>query len=477
MKKNMLRLIHLLLVVLILPTQLQATDLSVAKSLSNVFADIAQRVSPSVVTITSERVYKHPAMEQFRGFQEMFPEQFRQFMPDGDREMHSTSLGSGIIISEDGYIITNNHVVEKGENIKVQLFDNTELDAEVIGADPKTDVALIKVDAKHLIPIKMGDSDNIRVGEWVLTVGSPFSGNLSQTVTQGIVSATGRSSVGLMYYEDFIQTDAAINPGNSGGPLVNLDGELIGMNSAIASRSGGYQGIGFAIPANLVNRVVEDLRSTGHVTRAWLGVYVSPVDAALAKVLGMDNAMGAQVEQVVEDSPADDAGLKSGDIIIEFDDQLVENSRRLPTMVSIQRAGEKKKLKILRDGKFKTIAVKLGEMPEEATAAGPFEVEKSDLGFTVETPSTERLRSYGLPSGTEGVLVSTVDKASEAYRKNIRPGQVIQKMGPDVRNLEKVTSEKAFDKNLSDYKAGDSVLLLIRRDSENTFFVALTIPE
>ncbi len=477
MKKNMLRIIPLLLIILIIPTQLQATDLSVAKSLSNVFADIAKRVSPSVVTITSERVYKHPGMEQFRSFQDMFPEQFRQFLPDGDREMRSTSLGSGIIISKDGYIITNNHVIEKGENIKVQLADKRELDAEVIGSDPKTDVALIKIDAKNLTPIRMGDSDKIRVGEWVLAVGSPFSGSLSQTVTQGIVSATGRSSVGLMDYEDFIQTDAAINPGNSGGPLVNLDGKLIGMNSAIASRSGGYQGIGFAIPTNLVNRVVEDLRSQGHVTRAWLGVYVSAIDAALAEALGMEKAMGAQVEQVVEDSPADNAGLKQGDIIIEFDNHTVESSKHLPTMVSIQRPGEKKKLEILRSGKLKTLTVKLGEMPEEARAVGPFEIEKSDLGFTVETPSAERLRTYGLPKGTEGVLVTFVNRGGEAYRKNIRVGQVIKKMGPNIRDLDQVTSERAFNNNLHGYSAGDSILLLVQRDTDNTFFVALTIPD
>ena len=249
----------------------------------------------------------------------------------------------------------------------------------------KTDVALIKVDAKNLRPIKMGDSDKIRVGEWVLAVGSPFSGSLSQTVTQGIVSATGRSSVGLNDYENFIQTDAAINPGNSGGALVNLDGELVGMNSAIASRSGGYQGIGFAIPINLVNRIVEDLQANGRVTRAWLGVYVQPVSAAMAKTLGMDIAKGALVQQVVDGSPADDAKLKQLDVIIEFDGHEVENSRKLPILVSTQRPNEKKKLKVLREGKVKTITVKLGELPEEVTAAGPIEVEKSDIGLTVET--------------------------------------------------------------------------------------------
>ncbi|MCF6239352.1 MAG: Do family serine endopeptidase [Candidatus Marinimicrobia bacterium] len=477
MKRHILRFIPLLIIILLIPAQIQASDISVAKAVSNAFADIAERVSPSVVTITSEHVFKHPAAEQFRSFQDMFPDQFRQFFPEGQRELRSTSLGSGIIISQDGYIITNNHVIEKGENIKVQFSDNTEMDAEIIGSDPKTDVALIKVDAKDLKPIKMGDSEKIRVGEWVLAVGSPFSGSLSQTVTQGIISAIGRSAVGLVDYEDFIQTDAAINPGNSGGPLVNLDGKLIGMNSAIASRSGGSQGIGFAIPINLINRIIEDLRENGRVTRAWLGVWVQEVDGTMAKTLGMKNARGALVGQVVEDSPADKAGLHELDVILEFDGHEVENNRRLPIIVSTQRPGDKKKIKILREGKFKTLTVKLGEMPEEAIAAGPYEFDDSDIGITVETASAERLKYYGYSRGTKGVLVTSVDNNSEAYKKNIRVGQLIQKMGPNVRNLDKVVSRQGFEAALSDYSADDPILLLIRRDANSTFFVALTIPE
>ena len=323
----------------------------------------------------------------------------------------------------------------------------------------------------------MGNSDKIRVGEWVLAIGSPFSGSLSQTVTQGIISAVGRSSVGLNNYENFIQTDAAINPGNSGGALVNLDGELIGMNSAIASRSGGNQGIGFAIPVNLVNRIVEDLQSDGRVTRAWLGVYVQPVDAAMAKTLGMDIAKGALVQRVIDGSPADDAKLKQLDVIIEFDGHEVENSRKLPILVSTQRPNEKKKLKVLRDGKVKTITVKLGELPDEVTAAEPLEMNKSDIGLTVETANAERLRFYNLSPGNEGVLISSVDRNSEAFKKSIRKGYLIQKMGPNVQNLSKVTTAGAYEKNLQAYEAGDTILLLVRRDNSNTFFVALTIPE
>jgi serine protease Do len=477
MKNIIPQITTLVLLLLIHPTHLQASDISVAKSLSNAFADISEQVSSSVVTITSEQVYKHPALEQFKGYQEMFPKQLWPFLPDGDREMKSTSLGSGIIISSDGYILTNNHVVEKGENIKVQLMDNKEYDAEIVGADPKTDVALIKIDAKKLRPIKMGDSDKIRVGEWVLAIGSPFSGSLSQTVTQGIISAVGRSDVGLNQYENFIQTDAAINPGNSGGALVNLDGELIGMNSAIASRSGGYQGIGFAIPVNLINRIVEDLRSNGRVTRAWLGVYIQPVDPTMAKTLGMENAMGALIQQVVDGSPADDAELKQLDVILEFDGHPVENSAQLPILVSLRRPGEKKKVKILRSGKEKMITVKLGELPEEVAAVGPLEAQKSDIGFTVETASNDRLRFYKLDPGFDGVLVTDIDRESDAFKKNVRMGQLIQKMGPNVRNLEAVRASGDFEKNLREYKPGDTILLLVRRDNDNTFFVALNIPD
>jgi len=477
MKKYLQFLTPVLLLLVLIPATSQASDLSVAKSLSNAFADIAERVSPSVVTITSEHIFKHPGTDQFHTFQDMLPRQFWPFLPNQDREMRSTSLGSGIVISKDGYILTNNHVIEQGENIKVQFSDKQELEAEVIGADPKTDVALIKVDAQGLSPIEMGDSDNLRVGELVLAIGSPFSGNLSQTVTQGIISAIGRTAVGLIDYEDFIQTDAAINPGNSGGALVDLDGKLIGMNSAIASQSGGNQGIGFAIPVAIINRVIDDLRTNGHVTRAWLGVYVQAVDATMAKTLGMDNATGALVGQVVEDSPADDAGLKQGDVILEFDGHTVESSRQLPTIVSTKRPNEKKKIKILRDGKQKTITVKLGEMPEEAGAVGPFETQKSDLGMTVETPTPERLKYYRLPRGTEGALVTSVVPGSEAYRKNIREGYVIQKLGPNVRSLKNVESAADFNKQLKDYEPGDTLLMLVRRDKNNTFFVAMTIPK
>ena len=451
---------------------LQAADLQMARALSNTFAEIAEKVSPSVVTITSERSFKHPGLGGDRN--EMFwPYWF--FGPE-EREFKSTSLGSGIIISDDGYIVTNNHVVEQGEDIKVKLLDGRELDAEIIGADPGTDVALLKIEAGNLKALKTGNSDQLRVGEWVLAIGSPFSGNLSHTVTQGIVSAKGRSTVGLIDYEDFIQTDAAINPGNSGGPLVNLDGDLVGVNSAIASRSGGYQGIGFAIPVNMVMRVVDDLRENGRVTRAYLGVYVQPVDADLARTFGLDRAYGALIGDVVDDSPADKAGLKAGDVILEFDGKRVENSQSLPTMVSTQRPGDKKKLRILREGDEMTVKVVLDELAEEMAAVDTRRDQSSDLGLDVETLTADMARRYDLPRDASGVVITKVSPGSEAMRKNLRSGNVIVKMGPDVKNLEVVESARDFRRTLGKFDAGETVLFLVKR-GEDTFFAALTIPD
>ncbi len=471
MKRNATRISTLFVLSLLFVLPLQASDLETARAISNTFADIVEDVSPSVVTITSERTIKHPEVDQFR--QMPFP--FWMF-PDQGREFHSTSLGSGIVISRDGYIVTNNHVIEEADDIKVQFKDKRELDAKIVGTDPKTDVALIKVDADDLKAIKMGDSDELRVGEWVLAVGSPFSGSLSQTVTQGIVSAVGRSSVGLIDYENFIQTDAAINPGNSGGPLVDLDGKLIGVNSAIASRSGGSQGVGFAIPVNLVMRVVEDLRDDGQVTRAYLGVFVQQVDTELAQALGLDRTYGALIGDVVADSPADKGGLKPGDVILEFDGHVIENSRQLPTVVSTQRPGEKKKLKVMRAGKEMTLKVTLGELSDEIAAVEPDREHETDLGLRVESLDAESVRRLDLPKGTEGVLITDVAPGSEAMRKNLRQGNVIVKMGPDVSHLKTVSSAREFKRTLSDFKAGETVLFLVKR-GEDTFFAALAIPE
>ncbi|PJA53956.1 MAG: protease, partial [Candidatus Marinimicrobia bacterium CG_4_9_14_3_um_filter_48_9] len=382
---------HLALVAGLLFTTLSlahADGLNMAKALSDAFAQIAGQVQPSVVTITSEHMMKHPALSNRDGRGPSQDSPFYWFWgPDNNRELKTTSLGSGVIIDADGYIVTNNHVIEKGENIKVQFFDGKIVDAEIVGTDPKSDVALIKIDAKgmKLKPIKLGNSDKLRVGEWVLAIGSPFGSELSHTVTQGIVSAIGRSSVGLVDYENFIQTDAAINPGNSGGPLGNLDGELVGINTAIASRSGGYQGIGFAIPVTMVNRVTSDLRTKGKVVRAWLGVKIQNVDEAMAKTLELESAYGALVGEIVKDSPAANADLAVGDVVLKVNNEAVKNSRTLMNLIAAKHPEDKVTLTVLREGKQKEIKVKLAEFPEEYNLAADTRQQNDEtLGMQVQ---------------------------------------------------------------------------------------------
>jgi len=474
---------HLALVAGLLFTtlsQAHADGLNMAKALSDAFAQIAGQVQPSVVTITSEHMMKHPALSNRDGRGPSQDSPFYWFWgPDNNRELKTTSLGSGVIIDADGYIVTNNHVIEKGENIKVQFFDGKIVDAEIVGTDPKSDVALIKIDAKgmKLKPIKLGNSDKLRVGEWVLAIGSPFGSELSHTVTQGIVSAIGRSSVGLVDYENFIQTDAAINPGNSGGPLVNLDGELVGINTAIASRSGGYQGIGFAIPVTMVNRVTSDLRTKGKVVRAWLGVKIQNVDEAMAKTLELESAYGALVGEIVKDSPAANADLAVGDVVLKVNNEAVKNSRTLMNLIAAKHPEDKVTLTVLREGKQKEIKIKLAEFPEEYNLAADTRQQNDEtLGMQVQNLEPKEVSRYGLDKDSRGVLVTSVMPGSEAQQKNVQVGMLIEKMGPTVRKLDAVASTKDYQRALSGYKSGDTVLFLMQREGEN-FFVALTIPE
>ncbi len=459
----------------------RADGLNLAKALSDAFASIAEQVQPSVVTITSEHSMKHPAISRGDDPRDSFGGQnpfFWFWGPNNKRAFKTTSMGSGVIVDADGYIVTNNHVIEKGKNIKVQLFNGKTVDAKIIGTDPKSDVALIKIDPQglDLKAIKEGDSEKLRVGEWVLAIGSPFGSELSHTVTQGIISAIGRSSVGLVDYENFIQTDAAINPGNSGGPLVNLDGELIGINTAIASRSGGNQGIGFSIPVNMVKRVTSDLRTKGKVVRAWLGVKIQSVDEEMAKTLELKSARGALIGEVVKDSPAADANLEVGDVVIEVDGQKVAGSRNLMNMIASRHPGEKVALTLLREGKAKSVRVKLAEFPAEYDlASNSSRKQKFDLGMQVQTPEPGDIQRYKLDKDAKGALITDVVPGSEAQQKNIQPGMLIEKMGPTVRKLNRISNARDYEKIISKYKPGDAILFLIQRQGEN-FFVVLTLP-
>lgn len=437
------------------------------------FVPVVKAVTPAVVNISTSRVVKtgqgegHPFMDD-PFFRQFFGEEFnRRFQIPKDRR--ENSLGSGVIVSTDGYIVTNNHVVAKADEIKVLLSDKREFKGKVIGTDPKSDIAVIKIDGKDLPTVPWGDSDKIDVGEYVLAIGNPFG--LNQTVTMGIVSAIGRANVGITDYEDFIQTDAAINPGNSGGALVNARGELIGINTAIFSRSGGYMGIGFAVPAKMVNSVMSSLIKTGKVVRGWLGVSIQPLTPELAKQFGLKDANGALVNEVIPDSPAVSAGIKSGDVIMTFDGKAVENPVVLRNVVAATPVGKTVKVKLLRDGKDTTVEVKVTEQPKDIQRAGGDSTDEDTgrntalAGLEVRNLSADVARQLGLPPGTAGVVVTGLDGEAPAAAAGVEEGDVIVEINrKTVRNINDY--RKLADKL---GKNDNALLLVVRRG--NRFFV------
>ena len=425
--------------------------------MSEGLANIAERVTPSVVNISTTKTVKRQVNPLF---EDPF---FRRFFgePDGDggsRKFKQTSLGSGVIVSSDGYIVTNNHVVEGADEINVVLSDKREFKGKVVGADKRTDVAVVKIKADGLQGMAWGNSDKLRPGEMVMAVGIPFG--LARTVTMGIVSAVGRANVGITDYEDFIQTDAAINPGNSGGALVNMKGELVGINTAIFSQSGGYQGIGFAIPAKMAEQVMDSLIKTGKVVRGWLGVSVQDLSAPLAKQFKVEGEKGALVAEVMKGSPAEKAGVKRGDVIVAVDGNKVEDSGHLRNFVASARVGGKVKLDILRENKKVSIDVTIGELPKEAGAAGgePTGGESALSGVTVQDLTPDMMERLGLDKDTKGVLVVNIEQGSAAEDAGLMRGDVILSVD---RNP--VGNVKEYDRLVSKLGKDESVLLLINR--------------
>jgi serine protease Do len=433
------------------------------------FVTLVEQYSPAVVSIQTKSEPKerpgrgHPPIPENSPFHDYFKKFFEQ-MPDLPSRPQ-TSVGSGFILSPDGYIVTNAHVVEDMDRIVVGLHDRTELPAQVIGKDNRSDIALLKVKTDASLPtVKLGDARKLKVGQWVLAIGSPFG--FERTATQGIISALGRS-LPSDNYVPFIQTDAAVNPGNSGGPLFNLDGEVIGVNSQIYSRSGGYQGVSFAIPIDVAMEVVDQIKTGGKVSRGWLGVLIQEVTPELAQSFNLDKPRGALVGQVMADSPAQKAGVKTGDIIVAFNGQPVRHSSDLPLMVGRTRPGASAPLAVIRDGKEQILTIQLEELPEDtrlqqAIAEPPT---RNRLGLIVsELPQEKRKQ------GDQGVLVKDVDEGPAASA-GIRPGDVIARLN----NVE-VTDPGQFAELVRQLPAGRPIPVLVKRES-GSLFLALTVPE
>jgi serine protease Do len=428
------------------------------------FADLAARVAPAVVNIKVTSIAKADFPDQL--FDEKFPfPDFRIPMPQRPEQFKRQGTGSGFIIRKDGLILTNNHVVANAQEITVTLSDKQQYKGKVLGLDPKTDLAVIKIEPKGSLPaVTLGNSDMLRVGDWVMAIGNPFG--LSNTVTTGIVSAKGRT-IGAGPYDDFIQTDASINPGNSGGPLFNTAGEVVGINTAIFSQNGANIGIGFAIPANLVKNLVPELEIKGTVTRGWLGVSVQPVTPDLARSLGVDKERGALVGDVVAQGPAEKAGIKRGDVIVSYDGKKITESTTLPGLVAATGVGKTVPVEILRDGKMKTINVAISKL-NDSTAALNTKQEKSEWGLALQDIQPEERRQMGL-TGSEGVIVTAVMPGSPAANAGIHAGDVILQV-----NQAPVTSVQGVKDEVAKAKGDKPLLVLLRRADGSTSFAALS---
>jgi len=434
------------------------------------FAPIVKKVLPTVVNISSTKVVKTSS-----DFEGQLPDDdfFRQFFggsmrgtPRMPQQQRERGLGSGVIVSPDGYILTNNHVIDGATDVKVTLSDKREYKARVVGADPKTDIAVLRIDATDLPAIVIGDSAKIQIGDYALAVGNPFG--VGKTVTMGIVSATGRSNLGIEDYEDFIQTDAPINPGNSGGALINDRGELIGINTAIiAHGSEGNQGIGFAVPVNLARTVMDEILKTGKVTRAYLGILPQDVTPAIAKAFGVKESTGALIGQVTANSPAQKSGLQNGDIILELNGKPVADANDLRMNISMMAPGTPVNLRVLRNGADRNFTVTLGELPTEQASlekgAGGTKSELSGISVQDVDPSTAR--QLGVPANTAGVVVTKVDPSSPAADSGLQRGDVIQEV-----NRKPIRNTADFEAAMRNSK--DQTLLLVNRQG-STLYVAV----
>ncbi len=432
------------------------------------FSDIVRAVSPTVVNISSIKTLKRQPTPFDEFFDFLYP------FPDGrSKKWKEQSLGSGVIASPDGYIITNYHVVEQSDDIKVILFDKRSFRAKVIGSDPKTDLAVIRISAKDLPVVPWGDSDRLQVGEFVLAIGNPFA--LSHTVTMGIVSAVGRVDVGIADYENFIQTDAAINPGNSGGPLVNIKGELIGINTAIFSKTGGYQGIGFAVPSNMVRLVMDQLLKKGKVVRGWIGVTIQELTPELAQKFGLKLSEGALVSDVAQGSPAHGAGIMRGDIILEFDGKKVADVGVLRNMVAQSRIGDQVGMKLLRRDKMLATVVNIVELPADGAdmttgviSSKQGSSENALAGMAATDITRAVMKQLGIENDEKGVVVVKIEPDSPAEEAGLKKGDIVQEV-----DRQKIANLNEFNKAAAKVSPSDTVLLFVNRGGKK-FYVALS---
>jgi len=476
----------LLLVLFIVPPSAFAEDnnsIATLRQIGKAFASIAEKASPAVVGLKADRVVTReypfsrewPSDDSIDPFSDDFFDRFffrfrspREYTPQRKHKETRPVQGSGFIISSDGYILTNNHMVEEAEKVEIELADERKFNAEVIGTDPESDVALIKIDAKDLPYLELADSDTLEVGEWVLAIGNPFG--LSHTVTAGIVSAKGRSGVGLTTYEDFIQTDAAINFGNSGGPLINLDGKVVGINTAILGASGNI-GIGFAIPVNMAKAILPQLKEGKEVKRGFLGVDIQDLTPELAEYFGLKDTKGVLIPEVHKDSAAEKAGIKPNDIIVEFEGKPTENAKELQNRVAMLKPGVEVKIVVFRNGKRETLTAELAKRPPLSEILGRGETEEAlkKLGFSVRDMTDELAQRYDY-KGQSGVIISNVEPGSSAARAGIVPGALIKEV-----NGEKINNTREFNEALTKAKKGN-VLLKVRRE-RYTFFVLLPLSD
>ncbi|MDB2388530.1 DegQ family serine endoprotease [Alphaproteobacteria bacterium] len=455
-----------------------AVNISHAKSAPDSFADLAEKLSPSVVnisttTVIEERSRQMPSFPPGSPFEDFF----KQFDQPGGKKRKAQSLGSGFIIDDTGYVITNNHVIDNAEKIMVILYDDTSFEATVVGKDPKTDVALLKIDPKKtkLKAVKFGDSNDLRVGDWVMAIGNPFG--FGGTVTAGIVSARGRNLSGS--YDDYIQTDASINRGNSGGPLFDMKGNVVGINTAIFSQSGGSVGIGFAVSSNLAKQVTDQLKQYGRTKRGWLGVLIQEISQEIADSLGMKSAKGALVSSATEGGPAEKAGVKTGDVILKFNNIDIENMKELPKVVAGTPVGKSVPLVILRNGKELSLNVVLGELElaekenligQSSNSVGD-KKEYDKLGFVAEELNSKNKSKFNLKNIDKGVVITSVKDESPAQSAGLVPGMVIIRVGQvEVNSLD------IIDQSLKNaLKQKRKALLFLVKIENGTRFVAIEL--